>query len=422
MRSAHDLPGENHLVQAQRISLLPRHVPPTATPLDVQQWRRSWNAPGEALPAFAAALAKYVGAERVWLAASGRTALRLVLATLHHRPGQSTRREVTLPGYTCPSVAKVVLDAGLTPRLVDVDPGTLDYVPEALAQAVSSHTLAVMSVHPFGLPADVYAAQAVAHAAGAWLIEDAAQSLGVRVGTESVGTIGDIGLYSLGPGKPLALGGGGVVVTRDPELATLLAATWADLPLATAATARWAWARMGLFSLAFQPPFWWLATRLGAQRVGENEASWGYTTRGLATTQAALGLAMLPRLGEINQRRVACAQALIERLRDVPDFTWVQPVVADAQPIYLRLPLLTASAAQAELWARDLNRAGLGAGRMYRRTLAEFFPDLQAPPLPGSECVARTLLTLPTNHHLRSADLARVAQVMHPVHTTLSSR
>jgi dTDP-4-amino-4,6-dideoxygalactose transaminase len=391
-------------------------VPPAATPLDVRAWWASRRAGDAALPAFAAALAEMVGAHQAWTASSGRTVLRLVLATLCRHPARGTRHEVVLPGYTCPSVAKVVLDAGLKPRWVDVLPTTLDYLPEALAQAVSSATLAVVAVHPFGLPADVQAAKAVAHGAGAWLIEDAAQSLGARIDQTFVGTIGDVGLYSFGPGKPLALGGGGVAVTRDRALAAALTETWAALPQATTTTARWAWARMGLFSLAFQPPLWWLATRLGAQRAGENEASWGYTLRGLTAAQAALGLAMLPQLDAINRRRRAQAAALTQAvqgaLQAMPGPEWVQPAVTGAVPIYLRLPLLAPTEAQADGWVRALNRAGIGAGRVYRHTLAEFFPTVDAPPLPGSDRVARTLLTLPTNHHLPPDAVARVVEVM----------
>src|SRR3989304_5363081 len=47
---------------------------------------------------------------------------------------------------------------------------------------------------------------------------------------------------------------------------------------------------------AFPPFGWWLATRVGLQRVGDHEASWGYTIRGLGEAQAAIGLTLLKRL------------------------------------------------------------------------------------------------------------------------------
>jgi dTDP-4-amino-4,6-dideoxygalactose transaminase len=49
---------------------------------------------------------------------------------------------------------------------------------------------------------------------------------------------------------------------------------------------------------------------------------------------------------------------------------------------------------------------------MYGRTITEFFPQLATTPLPESERVARTLLTLPTNYHLGEAELARIPEII----------
>ncbi|MCC6457726.1 MAG: DegT/DnrJ/EryC1/StrS family aminotransferase [Caldilineaceae bacterium] len=398
-------------------SLLPRHIPPTATPLTFTEWQQGANAPASANEEFAAALAAYLGVRHLFLASSGRAALRLLLDTLALQPALAGRQEVVLPGYTCPALAKVVLDAGLTPQLVDLDPDTFTYPPAALAAAVSEDTLAVMVVHPFGIPVALGPALAAARAAGALVIEDAAQAMGARVDGVQVGTRGHVGLYSLGPGKPLALGGGGVVATGDDALAAALAKSWSALAVPAGLSASWAWLRMGLFSLAFQPPLWWLATRLGAQKVGGNEASWGYRLTGFAPSQAAVGLALLPKLDAINQHRRDHARLLLAGLADLKELT--SPGLRGSkftentkQAIYLRLPLLTRTPAQADALFAALSAAGIGVGRVYGRTLPEFFPQLASPPLPGSERVARTLLTLPTNYHTSAADLAHIPEVV----------
>ncbi len=71
---------------------------------------------------FRAALAAYLGADACFPAASGRAALYLLLTTLRNEMGGAGRSEVVLPAYTCPSLGKVTLTAGLTPRFVDVSP------------------------------------------------------------------------------------------------------------------------------------------------------------------------------------------------------------------------------------------------------------------------------------------------------------
>jgi dTDP-4-amino-4,6-dideoxygalactose transaminase len=230
-----------------------------------------------------------------------------------------------------------------------------------------------------------------------------------------------VGLYSLGPGKPLALGGGGVVATADDRLAGLLAEEWNKLPKSSKISSTLAWTRLGLFALAFQPPLWWLATRLGAQKVGGNEASWGYHLTGFTPAQAAVGLALLPRLDTINQQRRERARQMVAGLADLPSLTI--PGVRGAntvttatentkQPIFLRLPLLTSTIAQADTIFTELTAAGIGVGRMYGRTVAEFFPKIAGATLPGSERVARTLLTLPTNYHLAADEIARIPELI----------
>jgi perosamine synthetase len=418
-------------------SFLPRHVPPTATPLTVADWGKgfgAFGAQGRANADFAAALRAYLGVPHLFLASSGRTALRLLLDTLRRQPHLAGRMEVTLPAYTCPAVAKVVLDAGLIPRLVDLDPLTFTYPPEALVASISEKTLAVMVVHPFGLPVAMEPALTAAQAVGAVVIEDAAQSMGARVNGRPVGTQGHVGLYSLGPGKPLALGGGGVLATADNALAAALTESWASLLTPEGAAAGWLWMRLGLFSMAFQPPLWWLATQLGAQRVGDNEANWGYQWSGLSAPQAAVGVALLPKLDAMNQKRRDYARQLMAALNATLNATLNNvealsfPGVIDlktanleaagdvVEPVYLRLPMLTENSAQADAIFKTLTSAGIGVGRMYRRTLLEIFPQLasesSSSSFAGSERVARTLLTLPTNHHLTQADLMKIPQLV----------
>jgi dTDP-4-amino-4,6-dideoxygalactose transaminase len=320
--------------------------------------------------------------------------------------------------------------------LVDIDPVSFTYPPAALSAAVNENTLAVMVVHPFGIPVAMGPALAAARSVGALVIEDAAQAMGARVEGHQVGTRGHIGLYCFGPGKPLALGGGGVVVTSDEQLAAALAREWALLSTPASVASGMAWMRMGIFSMAFQPPLWWLATKLGAQKVGANEASWNYQLRGLTPSQAAVGLALLPRLDTINQQRRDHARQLLAGLAGFKSL--ITPGVGHSmrhsgesriertqttentkQPIYLRLPLLTSTPAQTDTIFAALTAAGIGVGRMYGHTLQEFFPQLVAPSLVGSERVARTLLTLPTNHHISTEDIARIPDL---VRTALTAR
>src|SRR5690606_4415745 len=74
---------------------------------------------------------------------------------------------------------------------------------------------------------------------------------------------------------------------------------------------------------------------------------------------------------------------------------------------YLRLPLLVEGGGHADALQARLAAAGIGAGRMYRRTLDAIFPDLSAPSYPGARQVACGLITLPTSHSVTLPDIER---------------
>jgi dTDP-4-amino-4,6-dideoxygalactose transaminase len=169
--------------------------------------------------------------------------------------------------------------------------------------------------------------------------------------------------------------------------------------------------RQAAYKLAFHPRGWWLATRLGLHRIANEESSWGYRLVDLSPAQAAVGLAMLPRLPLINWQRRRRAEEMLGALQGVAT---LRPLAAAAESdsIYLRLPLLAESESHREAWFRRFWAAGVGAGRMYPATLPTLFPPLAGRPFPGAESLARQLLTLPTNHHVGDADMALIRDIL----------
>lgn len=168
----------------------------------------------------AGALAGWLGVPAVQLECSGTSALMVALAALKRlAPG---RDEVVIPAYTCPLVPLAVAQSGLRVRLCDLRPDQPDLDPARLAALCGERTLAVLPTHLCGRVADVAAALTCARAVGAYVIEDAAQALGARVGGEPVGWQGDVGFYSLAVGKGLTTFEGGVLLARDPALRAAL--------------------------------------------------------------------------------------------------------------------------------------------------------------------------------------------------------
>jgi dTDP-4-amino-4,6-dideoxygalactose transaminase len=424
---------------------MPKHLPPTAVPIRLSDLRRGLRPPTGVEARFRAALAGYLDTPACHLAASGRTALHLLLKSLAEQADHSARRDVLMPAYTCPALAKVALDLDLRPRLVDLSPHDMAFEAAHLEAQLSERTLAVICVHPFGIPQPVEPVLDLADRVGAVVVEDAAQSLGARLGGRPVGVQGHFGLFSLGPGKPLSTGGGGILCTNQASYIPLVERAWEALPPSSALASAWTLARLAVLALAFHPRGWWLATRVGLQRAGDREASWGYGLRRLSPAQAAVGLAQLERLDAINRRRrenarrmIACLQGLgfvhIPSPAAVPPCGAAVPPcgaavppcgaavppcgaavppcgAATAEPIYLRLPLLVSDEERRERLYHRLWAAGIGVGRMYRQPLSDIFPQVATESYPGASFIARHLLTLPTHHYLSDADMEQIASI-----------
>jgi UDP-2-acetamido-2-deoxy-ribo-hexuluronate aminotransferase len=157
--------------------------------------------------------------------ASGTDALLMLLMALGAGPGDA----VIVPAFTFPATPEVVVLTGATPVFCDVRADTYNLDPDQLPAAVAAATAAglrpagVIAVDLFGQPAEYERIATAAQAAGLWVLDDAAQSMGGRIGDAPVGSLGDFAATSFFPAKPLgAYGDGGAVFTDDADLAATL--------------------------------------------------------------------------------------------------------------------------------------------------------------------------------------------------------
>lgn len=172
------------------------------------------------------AFAEYVGVKHCIGCASGTDALLLALKAWDVKAGDA----VFVPSFTFFASAEVVAIQGATPVFVDVDPETFNmdvrdliYKIEHTVKAGQLKPKAIIAVDLFGLPADFKLISEVAKRYGLYLLEDAAQGFGGRIGDRKAGTFGDIAATSFFPAKPVGCyGDGGAVFTNNDEWAALM--------------------------------------------------------------------------------------------------------------------------------------------------------------------------------------------------------
>jgi dTDP-4-amino-4,6-dideoxygalactose transaminase len=181
---------------------------------------------GPAVVSFQANLEQYTGAKHVIPVGNGTDALQIALMALGLKPGD----EVITPTFTFIATAEVVALLGLTPVVVDVDWDTMNISTDALRQAITPKTKAIVPVHLFGQCADMEEIMEIAKEHNLYVVEDACQAIGAIYtfadGTQKqAATMGDIGCTSFFPSKNLGCyGDGGAIFTNNDELAAKMRA------------------------------------------------------------------------------------------------------------------------------------------------------------------------------------------------------
>jgi perosamine synthetase len=261
---------------------------PDITEADIEAVVRVLRTPrlsiGPKMVEFERSIADLAGVPHGIAVSSGTAGLHLCLRAL----GVGEGDEVILPSFTFIAAGNAVLYERARPVFVDIEPLTLNLDPAKLERSITSKTRAIIAVHTFGHPADMDPIMEIARKHHLPVIEDAAEAIEARYRGRTVGGIGDFGVFGFYPNKPITTGEGGMVVTRDSQMADTIRALRNQGRLETDG---------------------WLEHRL-----------LGYNYR-LSELNCALGLAQIQRIADILDRRETLALKYSEQLQSIPEVT-----------------------------------------------------------------------------------------------------
>lgn len=218
-----------------REGFLPLHEPEflgEEEALVVDCIRSGWvSSVGQYVDRFEAQIAAVCGTSHGVAVVNGTAALEVALRVVGVMPGD----EVLMPSLTFIATANAAHHLGALPHFVDADACTLGLDPVALrghlnviadrrgGVTVNARTgrrlAAVVPMHVFGHPVDMDGLAEVARDFELSLVEDAAESLGSRIGDRPCGSFGQVAALSFNGNKILTTGGGGAIVTDDADLA-----------------------------------------------------------------------------------------------------------------------------------------------------------------------------------------------------------
>lgn len=153
---------------------------------------------------------------------SGTSALRIAVACLKETERWKEGDEVIVPAVTFVATSNVIIDHGLKPVFVDIDPRTYNIDTLKIEEKITRRTKALMAVHLFGQPAEMSAIMALARKYKLKIIEDSCETMFTKYKGRSVGSFGDIACFSTYAAHLIVTGVGGIAVTNNKKYAEIL--------------------------------------------------------------------------------------------------------------------------------------------------------------------------------------------------------
>jgi UDP-4-amino-4-deoxy-L-arabinose-oxoglutarate aminotransferase len=351
--------------------------------------RSGWITSGPRVVAFEKAFSAYVSAPFGIAVTSGTAGFHILLQALGIGPGD----EVITPSLTWPSPVNMMEFVGARPVFADIDRQTFQLDPASVERVLTPQTKAIVPVHFAGQPCDLDAFQALCQKHNLILIEDAAHAIGTAYRGQRIGSQKNPAVFSFHAIKNLTTGEGGLITVSDERL------------------------RDRLVSLRFHgvdQDAWKRYAREAAKGYDLFEPGWKYN---LTDLQAALGLAQLRRIEEMNGRRAKLAE-LYDRLFDgIPEI--IRPARVSypsnhAWHLYTILIDPERTGLTREEFREEMRKRNIGTGLHFLAVHELSFYRERYRPSPellrNSEYVAARIVSLPLFPDMREEDVVEVVE------------
>jgi perosamine synthetase len=356
-------------------------------------------------------LQAYFNKKHCFLVSSGKAALTLILLAL--KKIHPDRNLVLIPAFACYSVPSAIVRAGLQIQLCDIDLKTLDFDYDKLEEKLKNpELLCVISLHLFGLPADVERLKKMTSDPLVTIVEDAAQAMGGDWLGKKLGTQGDVGFFSLGRGKALTAVEGGVIVTDDENLGKYLQSEVALLPACNALKLVNQIFYAFALAILLRPSFFWIPSAMPFLKLGETHYDPHFALLKLSSFQAGLMRGMEEKLRRIKLVRKNNIRFWVEHCSTLMvQCIGNQPVLPDL----LRFPLHFPSNKAVESLSKQNTHLGLGLARTYPDAI-HGIPELKnqfaGQDFPKARQASAEILTLPVHCFLNDSDRERILDLL----------
>lgn len=329
-------------------------------------------------------VSRYLNVEHCVGVASGTDALVIALRALAIKlTGNdyfTPEDEIITTPFTFVATGDAILRAKASPVFVDIDPGTLCIDPHAIETYLENsngRVVGILPVHLYGQSCDMDSIKDIAKRHRLFIVEDVAQAFGGAWKNKRLGGIGDMGALSFFPSKNLGgFGDGGMVTTNDKELADI--------------------------------------SKMLLQHGGKdknNAEHIGYNSR-LDTLQAAVLLAKMKYVDEMNELRRSLAKQYDEEFIDVPGVKTLKHL-QDSHSVYNQYTIIV-EGGKRDYLAEHLKDEGITTAIYYSLPLHKidvFKVNMKVVgSLTNAETVSKQVISLPVEPFMQIDDIRRVCE------------
>lgn len=356
---------------------------------------------------------EYFNVKDCFLFSSGRAGLTVVLQALKRI--NKRRNEVVIPAFTCYSVAASIVKAGLNIVPCDINKDTLDFDYDMLLRIMEERKdkiLAIIPVHLFGLHADVKFIKEIAYP-DIYVIEDAAQCLGLKNNKGLIGKMGDVGLFSLGRGKSITSVGGGIIITDNEEIAFHIRNIMKRKPTPTFLKEIYYFLYGLMLSIFINPDLYWLPGSLPFLKIGETIYDPDFKIEKISVCQIAFAFNWDKKVKILRRIRILLSKIWFSFFKDKKEFSCL---ISKNGPFELiRFPLIVKDKRIRENILKKSKAKGLGIEKSYPDSIdniGEISHMFKERNFPSAKYVATHIITLPTHNFVSINDIKLITDLM----------
>ena len=376
-----------------------------------------WLTSGPYTEEFESRFAKTVGMRHAFMVNSGSSANLLALSSLtspaHGERALKPGDEVITVAAGFPTTVTPILQNGLIPVYVDIDPETYVALDEQIEAAISPKTKAIMMAHTLGNPFNLDHVQALVKKHNLWLIEDSCDGLGGTYRGQQLGTFGDLSTFSFYPAHHITTGEGGAVLIKKVAHKRIVESfrDWG----------RDCWCPPGCDNTCLKRYEWTLGELPEGYDHKYTYSHLGYNLKS-GDIQASIGLAQLDRLDIFVKLRRRNWEYLLNGIKDLEEYFILPVATKNSKPSWFGFALTVKSESpkSRNKIVQELNEKKIGTrllfgGNLLRQPAFKDTPRRIISELVHTDCIMKDTFWIGVWPGLTIEMLDYVIEILHEI-------